>query len=396
MKLHLYNGYYEYNNKIYTTKEMVLDEMLLRNDSSGQYNFIFHDDLFSKLDWTVEPEVSLMDLYIARAKQIREEYDYVILSYSGGSDSYEVLRVFLDNNIFIDEIQTTHYSTIFEGIKHRKDLTPQMKRFNEFEFNVVPTLNEIKKKSPNTKINLMDASQYLIEDTIGKRYNIFGHKTDKAMTNYPVTRFPRTYFAFQHLENEKHLEKKQNVCLILGLEKPFFALANNTLYYYFGDSILQGIKYLNRNFIDSYLYNIESFFTSHKAPLIPIKQSHVLKRAFETDRNLYESFLNYLNIPVLNFHSRDKFEFSRKYVPYIYHFWDNSKIFLPKPFGKSQDYSLIEYLFNTDAPFRAADEYNNWIIKKYEKVADKKQLVREKHSKHYRIGELNFNFIERR
>jgi hypothetical protein len=396
MKLHLYNGHYEYNNSIYTTKESVLDEMLSRNDSSGFYKFIFHDELFSKLDWTVEPEISLMDLYIARAKQIREEYDYVILSYSGGSDSYEVLRVFLDNNIFIDEIQTSHYSTIFDGIKDRKDITPQMMRFNEFEYNVVPTLNEIKKKSPNTKINLMDASRYLIEDTIGKRYNIFGHKTDKPMTNYPVTRFPRTYFAFQHLENEKHLDKKQNVCMILGLEKPFFVLEQNTLCYYFGDSIMQGTKYLNRGFVDSHLYALESFFTSHKAPLIPIKQSHVLKRAFETDRKLYEGFMAYLNIGVLNFNNRDRFEFSRKYVPYIYHFWDKSKIFLPKPFGKSQDYSLIEYLFKTDAPFRAAEEYNNWVVKKYEKVADKRALIREKHSKHYRIGELNFNFIERR
>jgi hypothetical protein len=396
MNLHLYNGYYEYNNNIYTVKESVLDEMLLRNDASGKYNFVFHDELFSKLDWTVEPEISLMDLYIARAKQIREEYDYVILSYSGGSDSYEVLRVFLDNNIFIDEIQTSHYSTIFDGIKHRKNLTTQMKRFNEFEFNVVPTLDEIKKKSPYTKINLMDASRYLIEDTVGKKYNIFGHKTDKPMTNYPLTRFPRTYFAFQHLENEKSLEKKQNVCMVLGLEKPFLTLKGETLYCYFGDSLLQGIKYLNRGFIDPYLYKMESFFTSHKAPLIPIKQSHVLKRAFEANVELYKSFLSYLNIGALNFNNRDRFEFTRKYVPYIYHHWDNTKIFLPKPFGKSQDYSLIEYLFKTDAPFQAAKEYNEFIIKKYEKVADKPALVSEKRSKQYRIGEIKHNFVEKR
>ena len=393
MKLHLYNGYYEYNNKIYVVRESVLDEMLLQNDSSGSYKFVFHDELFSKLDWSVEPEISLMDLYIARAKQIRDEYDYVILSYSGGSDSYEVLRVFLDNNIFLDEIQTTHYSLIYDGVKYKNDLTPQMRRFNEFEFNVVPTLNEIKKRSPNTKINLMDASRYLMEDTIGKRYNIFGHKTDNPMTNYPVTRFPRTYFAYQHLENEKHLEKKQNVCLILGLEKPFLTLKENTLYHYFGDALLQGIKYLNRNFVDSHLYNIESFFTSHKAPLIPIKQSHVLKRAFETDKNLYDGFLSYLNISPLNLKNRSRFEYSREYVPYIYHYWDNSKIFLPKPFGKSQDYSLIEYLFKTDAPFQAAEEYNNWVINKYQKVADKKMLMGEKQSRHYRVGELSLNFV---
>ena len=63
----------------------VLTFPITQNDYNSPIRFYFHDHLFKKFDWTVEPDVSLQNLYKLRAQQIRDEYDYVILSFSGGS-----------------------------------------------------------------------------------------------------------------------------------------------------------------------------------------------------------------------------------------------------------------------------------------------------------------------
>ena len=66
--------------------------------------FYFYDEEFSKINWFIEPKDSLQTLYRKRAEQIRQDYEYVILAYSGGHDSTQVLETFYYNNIHINEI----------------------------------------------------------------------------------------------------------------------------------------------------------------------------------------------------------------------------------------------------------------------------------------------------
>ena len=44
------------------------------------------------------------ELYRQRAHQLRDKYDYVVLWFSGGADSNNVLNSFIDNDIKIDEV----------------------------------------------------------------------------------------------------------------------------------------------------------------------------------------------------------------------------------------------------------------------------------------------------
>jgi hypothetical protein len=62
----------------------------------------FNESTFKSIDWSIEPKESLSELYKKRAQQIREKYDYIVLWYSGGADSHNVLMSFVKNNIFID------------------------------------------------------------------------------------------------------------------------------------------------------------------------------------------------------------------------------------------------------------------------------------------------------
>ena len=64
----------------------------------------FNDSIFGHYDWTTPSSLSLKELYRRRAQQIREKYDYVVIWYSGGADSFNVLDSFLSNGIKVDEI----------------------------------------------------------------------------------------------------------------------------------------------------------------------------------------------------------------------------------------------------------------------------------------------------
>jgi hypothetical protein len=72
--------------------------------TGGQVSFYCHDDAWSKFDWTKEPEASLDFLMTERVRQLRNQYDRLILLWSGGTDSHTIYNIFRQANIHIDEI----------------------------------------------------------------------------------------------------------------------------------------------------------------------------------------------------------------------------------------------------------------------------------------------------
>ena len=64
----------------------------------------FNEAVYSSMDWTQEPVETLAELYRQRAQQLRDEYDHLVLWYSGGADSDNVLNSFIDNDIKLDEV----------------------------------------------------------------------------------------------------------------------------------------------------------------------------------------------------------------------------------------------------------------------------------------------------
>ena len=64
----------------------------------------FNNEIFEKYSWHIEPEKSLDELYDLRARQLRESYDYIMLSFSGGSDSNQIAESFMRQGLLIDEI----------------------------------------------------------------------------------------------------------------------------------------------------------------------------------------------------------------------------------------------------------------------------------------------------
>ncbi len=94
-------GFYTVGNEKFYNK---IPAMFRAQQLKTDMNWNFNDEVFSALDWTVEPTTSIDEFYKIRAQQIREQYDYVILFCSGGADSTNMFYAFVNNGLHIDEV----------------------------------------------------------------------------------------------------------------------------------------------------------------------------------------------------------------------------------------------------------------------------------------------------
>jgi hypothetical protein len=96
------NIFYYFTDKTVTQSKLLsIEYSKIVNEQPLLY---YHDDLFNKVEWSVEPPKPLQEYYQLQAEKIRDEYDYVVLCYSGGIDSTNILETFYFNNIKIDKI----------------------------------------------------------------------------------------------------------------------------------------------------------------------------------------------------------------------------------------------------------------------------------------------------
>lgn len=87
---------------------------------------------YDEVDWTKEPIESLSTLSYQRALQLRYKYSYIILYFSGGSDSTTVLNTFVNNNIPIDEIVINSFSDLSD-IRHSGQVAIDYLKFIKYK-----------------------------------------------------------------------------------------------------------------------------------------------------------------------------------------------------------------------------------------------------------------------
>jgi hypothetical protein len=127
----------------------------------------FNDSVFDSFDWTEEPTESLWDLYKARARQIRNEYDYVVLWYSGGSDSHNMLDAWISAGLQIDEIAVTwNYCATRDPYDHQNEEITRV---------VLTRIEELRQQGLDFRFRLVDISQMCI-DMIDDWGDDFGYK----------------------------------------------------------------------------------------------------------------------------------------------------------------------------------------------------------------------------
>ena len=154
-------GYYTCNGQEFESK---IHALTLSNQTGKPVDWQFNNEVFDNYTWTQEPELSLDQLYDCRSREIRESYDYVILSYSGGSDSHNILESFLRQGLYIDEIVLN--SALKATEKFIVLDTAQTASWNinaEYQLNAVDKLKEIQTRSPGTKITVNDTTDAIVD-----------------------------------------------------------------------------------------------------------------------------------------------------------------------------------------------------------------------------------------
>jgi hypothetical protein len=93
--------FYYSKDRIFKNK---IEALLYKKNTNSEVYFNYYDNIYNSIDWKTEPPQSLEYYYKEQAQRIRDSYDYIILFYSGGYDSMNILETFYYNNIKIDKI----------------------------------------------------------------------------------------------------------------------------------------------------------------------------------------------------------------------------------------------------------------------------------------------------
>jgi hypothetical protein len=231
----------------------------------------FNRSVFDFIDWKTEPEIDLWTLYKLRAKQIRDSYDYVVLWYSGGSDSHNILHAWLDAGLKIDEIATTwNYEATGDYFNH----------YNAEISNVVLPDIKLLQQKYELKFRLVDISQYCVD-----LFQSWGNEFEYHINFHPSVNNPAKHLFRDKITDYKDMiEAGKKVCFVWGKEKPFLRLENGKHYFQFSDNIDNCVgPYVQRNYYKGW-YD-ELFYWTPDLPLIPVKQAHVIKNFLDNTTN---------------------------------------------------------------------------------------------------------------
>jgi len=264
------DGVYQVGNEVFYSKVQALE---YSSRTGEQVHYHFFDDVWDSLDWETEPVNSLDELYIQRAQQLRDKYDYLVLTLSGGSDSTNMVKTFLKAGIRPDEV-------ISYGV-----------------------INKIIGKNSTTNIEITQAAsktvKLLEEASIPWRFlNAWDYikhinLTDEFYRNVDNRLSPDNLILGPAFANDPNLqtqaERGKKVGVIVGKEKPRLHVVDGYFVGTFLDMNLQSSAYAESRIN----YVFDKFYSTPSMPEITLKQMHVLIRHFRNNVPNFDKFLTH-------------------------------------------------------------------------------------------------------
>lgn len=278
-------GFYEIGNKVYWDKASALLEGTKAGLKFKDLHWNFNDDAFSKYDWSNEPPGDIRDYYYARAREIREKYDYIILNCSGGADSTTMLYSFIDQGLHVDEVFVRHATAATSKYEVNKNEFDPRNEFSEFEFAALPLLKWLQNKSPNTKITVHDFSLDVIDDNLTWDENFIYWCGDYVT--------PGCIVRYTHAKQKESLnlfDKGKRVGILFGTDKPKLFIENNKLNMVFTDRVVHTATpaAVNNGYDNT---EVELFYWHPNSLAMMAKQCHMVKRWLEHPVNQHMKFM---------------------------------------------------------------------------------------------------------
>ena len=265
-------GYYLLNGKKYYSKLQAIADA----KENQHVEFVFNDKEFGVANWSLEPKESLLEIYRNRALQLRQKYDYLILCYSSGADSTNMLHSFLYNNIPIDEILCYGPFDTTQGQDSSTITKSPENNYREIDLVALPYLRELSK-----------TYQFKLTHHSWSKDIVNGYQdADWVWSEVNVRMSPSTIARNRLHTNRDHLnlvDKGHRVGFIYGVDKPRLNLKNGVYYLAFLDLLLQLSVGMGGIITKSDWENDEFFYWTPDMPQIVIKQAHMLKNYFESN-----------------------------------------------------------------------------------------------------------------
>jgi hypothetical protein len=330
-------GYYTVGDTVHYSKPEALISATKTN-TFPVWNF--NQATFDQLNWLEEPETDIRELYRLRAQQLRDQYDYIRLEFSGGADSNTILFSFLLNNIYLDEVVFRYPTQGSKNATYDHYNTKSENFLSEYEFATKPVLKWIATHSPKTKITVHDFTDDMISASLNDTW-VFRAKD-----------FLQPSHAFKH-DNLSHIDHKhladtgKSICILYGIDKPKLCIKDKKWYTYFID--------FQANHANSVMYGYtnltnEYFFWTPDFTEILRKQVHLVKNWFTINKQLQ----HLVRWPNHSVSQRTTFEHLIK--PLIYPDWDQQTFQVAKP--SNNFYPEMDHWFYTN--FKDTTAHMNW------------------------------------
>ncbi len=255
------DGYYVVDNKIFRHKVYAMQDASRKSLKPTDVKWVFNEHVFDKIDWKTSNHVPLLELYRRRAQQLREKYSYLVLAFSGGGDSTNVMDSFILNNIHLDEV-VVHWPRHLTAGRYTPNLSSDATNFmSEWDYLVEPKLKWLEKTAPKTKITIVDNMMDLRPKepgsnlvTLSSRHTYNGHKRYQAWDDVL-------------LERQK---VHKNCAIIQGVGPPRLVTVGRHLMTYFTD-----LEDSRSDITDQGLHrNVEFFYCTPDMPEIVREQTH--------------------------------------------------------------------------------------------------------------------------
>jgi hypothetical protein len=219
-------GYWIVDDKKFINKYQAL---LYAAPNKKSVHYIYFDEVWQNFDRSLIGKFTLNELYKQRAQQLRDKYDYLILYFSGGADSYNVLRSFIDNGIKLDEVcvkwcsdTLTANTTIYTP---NTTVNTAYNYLSEWDYAINPVLEELGQSHPEIKINIIDWFKDRDESSILLSFDKVNHWHDCEINSLSIWSPSEKY----------NIENGLTVGSIYGIDKPAIYFENDTAYMFFMD-----------------------------------------------------------------------------------------------------------------------------------------------------------------
>lgn len=309
-------------------------EAIQAQDRTGQFpEWHFNRRIFDGIDWYREPDQDLWSLYRQRCRQIRDSYDYCVIFYSGGSDSDNMLRAWIDADCKLDEIAT------FKIASARLD-TGDFDWAIETPFVVEPMIQRLQQQGMDfvyREIDSVDHTMLFLQRHIDDY--AFQANGSFSPNNVMKSALRETIVDYREI-----IDAGKKLCFIWGIDKPQirYDQASNAWYMDFIDMIDNCVPpTVQENFANGW-YD-ELFYWTPDLALIPVKQAHVLRRWCMTvhDPKYYQ------DRPSIHGYNRKRNQYLTTSAAKIalYPKWDPATLVAPKPRAGSvrPDFGYLVY-----------------------------------------------------